>query len=175
MKILILTSLGVFFALSILFLALYLRIKNRYGRLNDMSSDLVSKLSKSEQNCENLTKKIDQIKDDLSTKRIGYYTDSVNLISIENKEAGKPGEPYHFTVFIKELDRYTNGMSKIILTNIEVTSGFASDKYDWVKQVTREKFSTLKKTSEIKWLESEESIKEQRKQKLEKILNINEK
>lgn len=60
-------------------------------------------------------------------------------------------------------------MSKIRLNEIEVTSGYDHNQYDWVKKCAREMFSSLMKTSDIEWLESEESIKELRKQKLEKI------
>jgi len=164
MQILILTSLIVFCVLSILFLALYLNMKKKY-------SETSQKLQESSDKYKNLNLKIDQIKDELSTKRIGYYIGTTNLMSKEDKKEGKPGDPYKYVFYIKEIDRYTNGMSKIQLTNIEITSGFSPDQFDWIKKCAKNQFSSIKKTSEIEWLESEENVKEQRRQKLEKILN----
>ncbi len=63
-------------------------------------------------------------------------------------------------------------MSKIELTDVELISGFDNSQFDHVKRTMRTKFSSLKKTSEIEWLESEDNIKEIRKQKLKKISEI---
>ena len=93
-------------------------------------------------------------------------------MSSEDKKNGLKGEPYKCILYVKELDRYTNGMSKIELTEIELISGFDSSQFDHVKRTMRTKFSSLKKTSEIEWLESEDSIKELRRQKLKKIVEI---
>lgn len=73
---------------------------------------------------------------------------------------------------MQELDRYTNGDCKIQLSNIEISSGFSIEQYDWVKRGLRERFVTVKPQKDIVWLESEESIKELRKQKLEKLKEL---
>ena len=114
-----------------------------------------------------------QFKNFNCTGRFGYYYGTINLRSSEDEKNNKPGDPYSFIVYVKELDRYTNGMSKIELNNIEVISGYQISQYSWVKKSQRERFSSIKKTSEIEWLESEETIKESRKEKLAKILNNN--
>ena len=62
--------------------------------------------------------------------------------------------------------------SKIELTNVELIAGFDNSQFDHVKNSMRIKFSSLKKTTEIEWLESEETIKELRKQKLKKIAEL---
>lgn len=106
------------------------------------------------------------------SNRKGYYENTINIMSIEDKKNNLPGEPYKCILHVKELDRYTNGMSKIELIHIELISGFDNSQFDHVKRTMITKFSSIKKTSEIEWLESESSIKELRKQKLKKILEL---
>lgn len=91
------------------------------------------------------------IKEQVSQNKFGFYKDEIMLVDEENKN---DGHKYSFTVHVKEVDRYTNGMVKIELVNIEVTNGFDSSKYDYLKGVLTKKFSSIKKDSEIEWLES---------------------
>lgn len=167
MQIFILISLVVFFSLSILFLVLYLKMKQKCVNTSQ-------ELDKSNQELTNFkistTKKFQILKDDLSTKKSGYYKETVNLIT-DSADPTKT-KPYDSIVYIRELDRYTNGVSKIELVKIEVTSGFDVYQYDWIKKCLQSRFASLKKTSDIEWLESEEKLKEQRKQKLQKIINL---
>ena len=153
-------ALGVCFLTSILFfLVLYVKMKKKYLETNSnlqKSSSLIA----SYEDLKNLS------------NRKGYYENVLNLMSPEDRKNGLKGESYTCILYIKELDRYTNGMSKIELTEIELISGFDSSKIDHVKINMRTKFSSLKKTSDIEWLESEESIKELRKQKLKKITSL---
>lgn len=114
---------------------------------------------------------ITQIKQAFETGRFGYYITKTNLLSDNDKKNNLPGESYESIIYVKELDRYTNGMSKIEIVKIEVTSGFQIDQYSWIKEAQTERFSSIKKTSDIEWLESETSLKELRKEKLNKILN----
>jgi hypothetical protein len=62
-------------------------------------------------------------------------------------------------------------MSKIELTDVEVIAGYQVTEYPWIKESQIKRFCSIKKTSDIEWLESEESLKELRKEKLNKILN----
>lgn len=72
-------------------------------------------------------------------------------------------------VFIKEIDRYTNGYSKIKLNRIEkISSSFDKSDYESIKN----KFISLKKTSDIEWLENEDHLKKLRKEKIEKLQKI---
>jgi hypothetical protein len=86
----------------------------------------------------------------LGNNRIGFYTDTTTLVNDKKESIGK----YAYTINVVELDKYTNGMSKIKLINVEITHGFDPDKYDWVKTSVVNKFSSLKKENEIEWLES---------------------
>jgi len=98
--------------------------------------------------------------------RIGYYTESVNFT--DDKDS-KNFDTYECLVHVEELDRYTNGDSKIKLNDVEIVSGFDSGKYRNARNIIIAKFSSIKCTKDIEWLESEESLKEQRKEKLKKI------
>lgn len=159
MQIFILIALGVCLPTSILFLVLYLKMKKKCVETD-------SNLQKSR----TLILTYEDLKN-LSNRR-GYYENTINLMSPEDHKNGLPGEPYKCILYVKELDRYTNGMSKIELTEVELISGFDSSQFEHVKRTMRNKFSSLKKTSEVEWLESEDSIKELRRQKLKKISEI---
>lgn len=157
--ILIITS-SVLLSTSILFLVLFIKTKNKSKINLEKSNNIISSLND----------KLNRIKK-ISTGRVGYYSDSVNLLSEEDKKSGLKGEPYYFTIHVKEIERYTNGISKIELINIEVTSGYHIDQYSWVRESQKVRFSSLKKTSEIEWLELDKDLKESRKEKLNKILS----
>jgi hypothetical protein len=166
MSVLILIALGVCFSTSILFLVLYIKIIKKCSQTN-------SNLQKTELNYSTLLENFNNLKKELTmSNRKGYYDNTVNLMSPEDYKNNSPGELYRCILYVKELDRYTNGMSKIELTDVELISGFDNTQFDYVKRTMRTKFSSLRKTSDIEWLESEDSIKEVRKQKLKKILEI---
>jgi len=117
------------------------------------------------QNELNITKeKLKVFNDFQSSLKQGYYTYTINLVDKDNTK-----NAYICNVYIKEIDRYTNGLSKIELVKIEVVSGFDPTQIEWVKQGVKARFSSIKKTSEIEWLESVESIKKLRKKKLEEL------
>lgn len=152
MNILFIITSATFFSLSIIFFVLYQTMKNKWFKTDQKLQDFKNELT--------------------STKRYGFYDDTVNLVGDDDRiNKKKTGDPYNIVIYVKELDRYTNGMSKIEITNLEVTSGYNITQYEYVKSCIRMKFQSLKKTSEIEWLEVEESLKEIRKQKLEKIIN----
>jgi hypothetical protein len=165
MSILILIALGVCFSTSVLFIVLYVNIRKKYTKID-------SNLQKKSVGYSNLLEAFNKFKKEMTSNKKGYYEATINLMSPEAHKNGLPGEPYKCLFYIKELDRYTNGMSKIELTEIEVVSGFDHYQFDHVKKTMKNQFSSLKKTTDIEWLESEDSIKELRKQKLEKISGI---
>ena len=84
--------------------------------------------------------------------REGYYTEIVNLMSEDQNKKGEKGTPYNVHVFVSELQKYNNGLSKIQLVKSEVVSGFDTSKYDWVLTSIRSNFSSIRKTSDIEWL-----------------------
>lgn len=148
MQILYLIISGVLFSTSILFFILYLKMKNKLSKTNVILQEYKSLAN--------------------SSNRIGFYQHSVNLTD----KPGGTGLTYDCILYVKELDTYTNGMSKIELTKVELISGFDSTQFEHVKNVMRTKFPSLRKTADIEWLESEDSIKENRRLKLEKIKNL---
>ncbi len=162
MQTIILIALGAFFITSTLFLALYVIINNKYKKEHKTNTELVSKFYL-------LSKSINRLKDELSTKRVGYYQSNITLK--ENSDSPS-GDVYVYNIHVKELDKYTNGMSKIKIIDIEIVSGFSPNKYEWVKECARNTFSTIRKTADIEWLESEETTKEQRREKLEKLKDL---
>lgn len=100
-----------------------------------------------------LKKSIQEYKS-IGTGRYGFYNfQYVNL--------------YSALVYVKELDRYTNGFSKIEIYKIETTCSVSYR--DYTINMIKDKFISLKNTSDIEWLESEDQIKRLRKEKLEKL------
>lgn len=142
---------GAFFIISLILLFFYLRIKKKsINELNLVQNELKEKLK--------------VFNDFQSSLKQGYYTYTINLVDKDNTQ-----NAYICNVYIKEIDRYTNGLSKIELVKIEVISGFDPAQIEWVKLGVKARFSSIKKTSEIEWLESVESIKKLRKKKLEEL------
>jgi hypothetical protein len=74
-------------------------------------------------------------------------------------------------IWIKELDRYNNGFSKIELIKVEPPNSDLS----YVKDYIKGNFQTIKRTSDIEWCDSVNQIKEERKHKLEQISKLNSK
>jgi len=91
--------------------------------------------------------------------RIGFYNDSTILMSAVEKEKKMKGEIYVSVIHVTELNSYTNGMSEIKLVGVDVISGFDIYKYDWVKTCLTTKFSSIKKTTDIEWLENKNDKK----------------
>ena len=65
-------------------------------------------------------------------------------------------------VFIKEIDRYSNGYSEIIIDKIEPLRAEYSIESN---RDAKNKFVTLKLTKDIEWLEGEEHLKKIRREK----------
>ncbi len=103
--------------------------------------------------------------------REGYYEGDIPLEIIDD-DAVVSNNKYHFIVYIRELDRYTNGESKVELDRIEIINGYSSEHYGHIKNVAKKRFCSVVPSNKIEWLESEESLKEQRKLKLEIIKNL---
>lgn len=162
MQTFILIAVGVLFITSTLFLFLYFTLKQKYKKSQKEHKELLSKYDL-------ISKSINSLKNELSTKRIGFYQGTTTL---KNESQSTTGDVYTYNVHVKELDRYTNGMSKLELIELEIVSGFSPSQYDWVKTCATSNFSKIKKTCDIEWLESEETTKELRKQKLEKLKDI---
>ena len=79
---------------------------------------------------------------------------------------------YNPIVYVKEIDRYTNGESKIEIDRIEIHCGDSDLNRKNAETYINNDFISLVKTSDITWLESEVSIKEQRKEKLSRLKEI---
>jgi len=86
-----------------------------------------------------------------SLNPIGYYEETVRLGSTENDTKSSD---YKCLVYIKELDKYSNGLSKIQFENVEIVSGFDSSLYDHVKNIIKKRFISTRKTTNIEWLKS---------------------
>jgi archaellum component FlaF (FlaF/FlaG flagellin family) len=97
--------------------------------------------------------------------RKGYYKGGFEQIMI----ATNVKTQCDVIFMVKELEKYSNDMSKIELENIEIISGGTTLDRTKVIKYAKEQFSTLKKTSEITWLDVEVSIKEQRREKLNQL------
>ena len=92
--------------------------------------------------------------------RLGYYKMS---LSTNDKLS------FESLVYVNEIDRFTNGESKIEINKIEIGVDSTKVSSDSVNRFIKDKFKSLMKTSEIEWLESEQNIKDIRKNKLEQL------
>jgi len=160
MEIIYISIASLFLCLTILFLTLFIINRKKVTKLKSIIKNkdnvIVSRNAA-----------IQEFKSILATNRQGYYDENINLTDSETNTS----KPYTVYVYVKEIERYTNGMSKIQLIKSEVVSGYSPNQYLWVKECVEKRFSSVKKSSEIEWLEVEEDLKEMRKEKLNKILN----
>jgi len=148
---------AIFFIISAVVSLLFYKSKKENKSLKTKYDDLLS----------DLTSLKDRL---LNNKRIGYYCDHIELQSRADKAANIKGDIYYYTVHVEEIDRYVNGMSKINLLSVEITGGYDHSQYEWVKKTTKDKFSSIKLSADVEWLESVESIKKIRHDKLSEIV-----
>lgn len=97
--------------------------------------------------------------------RIGYYT--LNCWQ-DSSKFGRLN--YTALIHVYELDRYNNGDCKIKLKGVEIIN-LSSNNIVIANAINfiKNDFSSIRKESEITWLESVTTIKEQRKEKLNKL------
>jgi hypothetical protein len=140
MNIILITALLIISTLTIILLSKYTKLKNKIIAMNSVINELKKPL------------------------RHGYYTKSINRTSIT-------GAVTNFTsfVYVNELDRFTNGKSKIEIEHIEPGINDALVNNDSVVKFINNEFISIIDTSYIEWLESEVQIKEMRKNKLNRL------
>jgi hypothetical protein len=107
------------------------------------------------------------ISDSKKPLRTGYI-----MYDLSITELGKPNISFTSLVYVNELDRYTNGESKIEIQKIE--PGIEENKMqkERIEKHIKDKFKSIVKTSDVTWLESEQSIKDIRRNKLEQLKEI---
>jgi len=124
-------------------------------------------------NYENLKKKETLFKNNINDNILnldlkdGFYDDIIKLSTDKNSSET---DDYNLRIYVKELERYKNGYSKIKLINSDVIQGYSTDRYSTVKNIISKKFKTIVKTKDITWLEIDNDINELRKEKLIRLL-----
>lgn len=117
-------------------------------------------------------KKLSKIKDDF-TKKISNINNNLSknkgFIDVDTKTSSS-SEKWVTRVQVKEIERYTNGYSKLEIIDMVVISGINSRAQD-VKDYVRSSFSYLEPTNDITWLVPENEITEIRKKKLNSLLD----
>jgi len=129
------------FLMSISTLVFYLKYKKLNSKVNKVISNLKSPLRK------------------------GHYQGALKITN----GAGLTEENFYPIIYVKELDRFTNGESKIEIDYIETCISEDRISSEKVKKYIETSFKSVVKTSDITWLESENAIKESRRNKLEHL------
>lgn len=161
MEVLLYVLIGVLFISSVLLLIFYMKENKKNKELSKENKNIID-------NNTILLNSIEIIKNDIdTTNNKGYYKTTVNLISGDDKTKT---EPYVVIVYVKEKERYTNGLSEIRLDKIEILSGIDMYQYEWVIKGVRERFVSLRETKDINWLEPIISLNKQRVEKINIIL-----
>lgn len=111
------------------------------------------------------------------------YQKAIDILSDDNNKEGYYDESFLHTttqqkievrVYVEETDKFVNGESEIKFIKSEFIKCPNEDRLrKAVKDIVIENFISVKKTSNITWLISEEDIKELRRKKLEAIKNLN--
>lgn len=102
-----------------------------------------------------MLRKLTKEYDEIDTGRFGFYNYS-------------SGSLYKAIVYVREIDKYTDGYSKLKIDKVEPTYGDKDSATRWAKNA----FVSLRLTSDIEWLESIDQIKRLRKEKLLKIKKL---
>lgn len=103
-------------------------------------------------------KKLIKEYNDIGTGRFGFY-----------KYVSGSGS-YRAIVYVREIDKYTDGYSLLKIDRIEPT-GTGGNK-ETSNQWAKDNFVSLRLTSDIEWLESTDQIKRLRKEKLLKLKKV---
>lgn len=102
---------------------------------------------------ENLVKDLDK------PLRRGYIKKELSTLDGEVK--------FTSYVFVKEIDRYTNGESKIEIEKIEYGVDKNKANHSSIDSFIRNNIKSIIDPADVIWIESEDTIKEMRKAKLE--------
>ena len=97
--------------------------------------------------------------------RNGYYSRLLTVVDNVTKEE----LDFESIVYVNEIDRYTNGESKIKIYKIEPGINKEKCSKEKIERYINDKFKSIIKTADITWLESEQSIKDIRRKKLEQL------
>jgi len=158
MTLTILIIVSFFILMAIFFIVEKVKHKKLNGEYKKLDGEYEDKLRIEKQK---LNTKFNQMKEILSdSKLIGYYN--------ERGWTWKDDKKIEFNVFVEEVDRYTNGESRVRLHHIEPIR-CPSQAIRFLEEKVKEIFLTVRKTSDIEWLISENEIKEVRRKKLEAI------
>ena len=98
----------------------------------------------------------------------GYYVHGLRYGSVDTGY-----ESYDVDVFVSEIDRYTNGKSKIKFDYINVGKPPKDKnwKLDNTEKFIKNHFSELVDTKDIEWLESVNELQKAREKKLKRIID----
>lgn len=144
-------------------------------------SDKMEQLQKSYQEKENLLESSKKTLEKTYQTKLNQISDIVNGNYRQGYYTGKFSQSYKnggetkvvVDIYVKEIDRYTNGKSKIELLEIDYTSinGYTNlFNKEENENYIRETFQKLKDTDSIEWLESVNEIQKERENKLKRIL-----
>lgn len=114
----------------------------------------------------NLRKKVKLIIKVDSDKRLHGYIDFVGK---QKNKITSAEIDYKIKVFVTELEKYKNGESKIKIDNVKIISDESGLDIDRSTEFVIKNIPEIVKTNEVEWLEIEESLKERRKEKLNKL------
>ena len=94
--------------------------------------------------------------------RRGFYREELEIKSAYRKNV--------VILYVIEIERFENNLSKVALEYIEIEACDDPDKIDWLKIYAKKKFISIVKTDKVEWLIP--TLKNDRK---DKILEINKK
>lgn len=115
------------------------------------------------------SKKLKSFRSDLDKilshkKRNGYYIEKLKKTDLNGKV-----HSFNATVFITEIEKYSDNKSKVKITSIEPGVSTHIVNKNVIENFIKDNFKSIVKTSDIHWLEVEKNILIERRKKLKKL------
>jgi len=140
---------------------------------NIITSNKLRSIKNHQVELDDYKKQFNDIKSKLSEKLTDFNKRLSSNNGFIDVNSSRGTQRYTTRVYINEIERYTNGYSKLKINNMEVIHGLSND-IDELKKYVGETFPSITLTNNITWLVPEQDNIEMRRKKLDSLFDYQE-